>query len=76
MTSFRGFGERFSILVLIIGVALSLASPVQSRDAAPLPDYVVEAFEELHAMKDTLRGFRITHEPQSMRHFTCAFERI
>ncbi len=44
MTSFRGFGERFSILVLIIGVALSLASPVQSRDAAPLPDYVVEAF--------------------------------
>ena len=39
-------------------------------------DYVVESFEELQSEKDTLRGFRITHEPAMMRHFTCSFEEL
>ena len=39
-------------------------------------DYVIEAFEELHAQRDDLTGFRIISEPERMRHFTCAFERI
>jgi tryptophanase len=36
-------------------------------------DYIVEAFEELVAMKDSLRGYRIVKEPKLMRHFTCEF---
>lgn len=37
-------------------------------------DYIIECFEELAAMKDQLKGYRITKEPALMRHFTCAFE--
>lgn len=36
-------------------------------------DYIVEAFEQLQAELDTLRGFAITQEPKQMRHFTCQF---
>ncbi len=39
-------------------------------------DYVIEAFQELHAQRGALKGFRITREPRRMRHFTCAFERV
>lgn len=39
-------------------------------------DYVIEAFEEVHGMKNDLKGFEITREPKRMRHFTCAFERL
>ena len=39
-------------------------------------DYIVEAFEELVKIKDTLKGFRIVKEPKLMRHFTCEFEPI
>lgn len=39
-------------------------------------DYVIEAFQELHAQRGALKGFRITREPKRMRHFTCAFERV
>lgn len=37
-------------------------------------DYIIEAFEELAEMKKRLKGYRITHEPKLMRHFTCKFE--
>lgn len=37
-------------------------------------DYIVEAFEELAANKENLRGYRIKKEPKLMRHFTCQFE--
>lgn len=37
-------------------------------------DYLVEVFAELAAMKDSLRGYRITWEPNLMRHFTCKFK--
>lgn len=39
-------------------------------------DYIVEVFEELNAMKDSLPGYRITHEPPAMRHFTAKFAPI
>lgn len=39
-------------------------------------DYIIEAFEELAAVKDSLRGYRIARQPKLMRHFTCAFERL
>ncbi|WP_444455438.1 tryptophanase [Rhodobacter capsulatus] len=39
-------------------------------------DYIVEAFEELAATKDSLRGYRIVKEPKLMRHFTCRFEKL
>ncbi|WP_299381523.1 tryptophanase, partial [uncultured Kiloniella sp.] len=37
-------------------------------------DYMVEVFEELSAIKDTLPGYRITKEPKMLRHFTASFE--
>ncbi len=37
-------------------------------------DYIVEVFGELAAIKDNLRGYRITWEQKLMRHFTCKFE--
>lgn len=39
-------------------------------------DYIVEAFEQLQAEIDDLRGFAITQEPKQMRHFTCQFAPI
>ncbi|ETD89201.1 tryptophanase [Rhodobacter capsulatus] len=39
-------------------------------------DYIVEAFEELAATKDSLGGYRIVKEPKLMRHFTCRFEKL
>ncbi|WP_299377826.1 tryptophanase [uncultured Kiloniella sp.] len=37
-------------------------------------DYMVEVFEELSAIKDTLPGYRITKEPKMLRHFTASFK--
>ncbi len=37
-------------------------------------DYIIEVFEELVEMRESLRGYRITKEPDLMRHFTCRFE--
>ncbi|WP_424942251.1 tryptophanase [Aliiroseovarius crassostreae] len=39
-------------------------------------DYIVEVFEELATIKDDLRGYRITRQPDLMRHFTCRFEKL
>jgi len=37
-------------------------------------DYVAEAVIGVAAVKDTLRGFRITKAPRALRHFTALFE--
>ena len=37
-------------------------------------DYVVEILAKIRSMRDTLRGFKITHEPDLLRHFTAQFE--
>jgi tryptophanase len=36
-------------------------------------DYIVEVFEEVVAMRETLRGFRIVSQPPRLRHFTARF---
>jgi tryptophanase len=36
-------------------------------------DYIVEVFEELVKIKDSLVGYQITDEPPMMRHFTAKF---
>jgi tryptophanase len=37
-------------------------------------DYVAEAVIYVAAMRDQLRGYRITSAPKVLRHFTAAFE--
>jgi tryptophanase len=39
-------------------------------------DYVIETFEEIIKDKSKSKGFRITYEPEFLRHFTAHFERI
>jgi tryptophanase len=39
-------------------------------------DYVIETFEMLMDKKERGRGFRITYEPEFLRHFTAHFERV
>lgn len=37
-------------------------------------DYLIEVFEELLARRAALRGFRISWQPERLRHFTARFE--
>lgn len=37
-------------------------------------DYVIETFEEIIKEKDKAKGFKITYEPEFLRHFTAHFE--
>lgn len=37
-------------------------------------DYILECMEELNKNKKQLRGFRITHQEPTLRHFTAHFE--
>jgi tryptophanase len=39
-------------------------------------EYVVEVFEKLMANRDAVHGFKITKEPEFLRHFTAEFEPI
>jgi tryptophanase len=39
-------------------------------------DYVVECFEEIMTTKSSSKGFKITYEPEFLRHFTAHFERL
>ena len=39
-------------------------------------EYVVEVFEKLIANKNNVRGYKITQEPEFLRHFTSHFEPI
>ena len=51
-------------------VRLALPRRVYTQSHA---DYIVETFEEVQAMRETLKGFRIVEQPQFMRHFTVKF---
>lgn len=64
-------GEEVAAPMELVRLAFPRRTYTQSH-----ADYVIEAFEELNAIKASLRGFRIIQEPQRMRHFTCAFERL
>ena len=37
-------------------------------------DYMIEAFEQLAAEKDRLKGLKVVKEPRLMRHFTCQLQ--
>ncbi len=37
-------------------------------------EYVIETFEEIAKTKDQVRGYRITKEPEFLRHFTAHFQ--
>jgi tryptophanase len=37
-------------------------------------DYMIEMIHHLKPMSNKLRGFKITKQPQFLRHFTCQFE--
>jgi len=39
-------------------------------------DYVVEAILEVYARRETMRGYRITHQAPFLRHFSARFERV
>ncbi len=39
-------------------------------------DYVIECFEQLHAERASLRGYRIAWQPPALRHFTARFEPV
>jgi tryptophanase len=39
-------------------------------------DYVIEVFDEILNTKKSVRGLRITHEPQFLRHFTAHFDTV
>ena len=38
-------------------------------------DYVIECFEEISRIRHDLPGYRITHQPSMLRHFTATFSR-
>ncbi len=39
-------------------------------------DYVIEVFDEIVKTKCNVKGLRITHEPEFLRHFTAHFEKV
>ena len=39
-------------------------------------DYVIEAVAYVFERREQLGGFRISKEPNALRHFTCSFEAI
>ena len=39
-------------------------------------DYVAETFEEILNTKHLAKGFKITYEPEFLRHFTAHFKRL
>jgi len=39
-------------------------------------DYIIEVIEQVWKNRDNLPGYRITYQPEYLRHFTCHFERI
>ncbi|MBW1699506.1 MAG: tryptophanase [Deltaproteobacteria bacterium] len=39
-------------------------------------DYLIEVIEEVWRNRKDIRGYRITYQPQFLRHFTCHFEPV
>ncbi|MBU0973312.1 MAG: tryptophanase [Proteobacteria bacterium] len=39
-------------------------------------DYLIEVIGEVWTMKNEIPGYKITYQPQYLRHFTCHFERV
>ncbi len=39
-------------------------------------EYVIETFDEILNTKDEVKGYKITQEPEFLRHFTAHFEQV
>ena len=39
-------------------------------------DYLIEVIEEVWNQRESIPGYRITYQPEFLRHFTCHFEVI
>ncbi|MFQ5675893.1 MAG: tryptophanase [bacterium] len=39
-------------------------------------DYIIEVLEDVWKARDKIPGYRITYQPEFLRHFTCRFEAI
>ncbi len=37
-------------------------------------DYIIEVLEDVWKVRDKISGYRITHQPKFLRHFSCRFE--
>jgi tryptophanase len=37
-------------------------------------DYVIEAILQVYERRESIRGYRITHQPPFLRHFSARFE--
>jgi tryptophanase len=37
-------------------------------------DYLLEVIENVWQKKDAISGYKITYQPEFLRHFTCRFE--
>jgi tryptophanase len=39
-------------------------------------DYIIEVIEQVWRVRDEIPGYRITYQPNLLRHFTCHFQPI
>lgn len=39
-------------------------------------DYLIEVIKEVYEKRDTLKGYKISYQPNFLRHFTCHFEKL
>lgn len=62
-------GREIPAMMDLVRLAIPRRTYTQSH-----ADYIVEAFGELAEEKNDLRGFKISWEPNLMRHFSCHFE--
>ena len=62
-------GEELPAPLELVRLAIPHRAYTQSH-----VDYCIEAVLEVHARRELLRGYRITHEARFLRHFTARFE--
>ncbi len=65
--------EDTSEMVYPLMELVRLALPRRTYTQAHL-DYVAETMGRIAARREAIRGYRITHQPRLMRHFTARFE--
>lgn len=64
-------GEETATAMELVRLALPRRTHTQSHI-----DYVIEVARQLYEKRHTLNGFKLTHQPRFLRHFTAEFEPI
>ena len=64
-------GEEIPAAIELVRLAIPHRVYTQSHI-----DYVIEAILDVHSRRDSIPGYRITQQPQFLRHFTAQFEPI